>query len=319
MNKTLVIGASGQIGSELVTKLRQVYGEENIVAADIRSLDKYEIDGPFENLDIMEAGKVKEIIKKHNIDIVYHLVAVLSAKGEENPLFAWNLNMNSLLELLEFAREGIVKRIFWPSSIAVFGLNTPKQNTPQNSFMDPTTVYGISKLTGERWCEYYFEKFGVDVRSLRFPGLIGYKSLPGGGTTDYAVDIFHKALNGEVFECFLKENTRLPMMFMPDAIDSMLKIMDTDAKSVKIRSSYNLAAMSFTPNELYREIRKHIPEFKINYKPDRRQQIADSWPDSINDNPARQDWKWSHQYDLVKMTAEIIKKLPEYYSFPKNQ
>ncbi|MEQ8520059.1 MAG: NAD-dependent epimerase/dehydratase family protein [Cytophagales bacterium] len=315
MKKILVIGASGQIGSELVTKLREMHGGENVVAADLKKLKKYEIDGPFEKLDILKEKRVLDLIKKYDIDDVYHLVAVLSAKGEDNPMFAWNLNMDSLLELLEFARNGIIKRIFWPSSIAVFGTDTPKDNTPQNTIMNPDTVYGITKLAGERWCEYYFRKFNVDVRSLRFPGLIGYKSLPGGGTTDYAVDIFHKALKGETFECFLQKNTRLPMMFMPDAINSILKIMTAKHENVKIRSSYNLAAMSFTPEELYYEIKKHRPEFEIDYKPDFRQKIADSWPDSIDDTSARIDWDWSHAYDLEKMSSIILENLPKHFKF----
>ncbi|QNL22593.1 NAD-dependent epimerase/dehydratase family protein [Hyphobacterium sp. CCMP332] len=315
MKKILVIGASGQIGSELVTKLREMHGGENVVAADLKKLKKYEIEGPFEKLDILKEKRVLDLIKKYDIDDVYHLVAVLSAKGEDNPMFAWNLNMNSLLELLEFARNGIIKRIFWPSSIAVFGTDTPKNNTPQNTIMNPDTVYGITKLAGERWCEYYFRKFNVDVRSLRFPGLIGYKSLPGGGTTDYAVDIFHRALKGETFECFLQKDTRLPMMFMPDAINSILKIMTANHENVKIRSSYNLAAMSFTPEELYYEIKKHRPDFEIDYKPDFRQKIADSWPDSIDDTSARVDWDWSHEYDLEKMSSIILENLPKHFKF----
>ncbi len=315
MKKILVIGASGQIGSELVTKLREMHGGDNVIAADLKKLKSYEIDGPFEKLDILKEKRVLELIKKYGIDDVYHLVAVLSAKGEDNPMFAWNLNMNSLLELLEFAREGIIKRIFWPSSIAVFGSDTPKDKTPQNTVMNPDTVYGITKLAGERWCEYYFKKFNVDVRSLRFPGLIGYKSLPGGGTTDYAVDIFHKALNGETFECFLKNDTRLPMMFMPDAINSILKIMSAKHEDVKIRSSYNLAAMSFTPEELYYEIKKHHSDFEIEYKPDFRQKIADSWPDSIDDTSARVDWEWSHEYNLERMSSIILENLPKHFKF----
>ncbi len=315
MKKILVIGASGQIGSELVTKLREMHGGENVVAADLKKLKKYEIDGPFEKLDILKEKRVLDIIKKYDIDDVYHLVAVLSAKGEENPMFAWGLNMNSLLELLEFARNGIIKRIFWPSSIAVFGSDTPSENTPQNTIMNPDTVYGITKLAGERWCEYYFKKFNVDVRSLRFPGLIGYKSLPGGGTTDYAVDIFHKALSGETFDCFLQKDTKLPMMFMPDAINSILKLMAADGEKVKIRSSYNLAAMSFTPEELFYQIKKHIPDFKINYNPDFRQKIADSWPNSIDDLSARVDWDWSPEYDLETMCSEILEKLPQHFKF----
>lgn len=315
MKKSLVIGASGQIGSELLTSLRQLYGAENVIAADIRKPEQNEIDGPFENLDILEEGRMREIIKQYDIDEVYHLVAVLSAKGEDNPMFAWNLNMNSLLEMLEFAREGVIRKIFWPSSIAVFGKNTPKHNTPQRTVTEPDTMYGITKLAGERWCEYYFKKYRVDVRSLRFPGLIGYKSLPGGGTTDYAVDIFHKAMAGETFNCFLSEDSALPMMYMPDAIESILKIMQADGDKVKIRSSYNLSAISFSPKEIYEEIRKYHPDFKIAYHPDHRQKIADSWPDSIDDSEARKDWAWQHKYDLQTMVKEILNGLPEYFKF----
>jgi nucleoside-diphosphate-sugar epimerase len=315
MDKKLVIGASGQIGSELVSKLREMHGGESVIAADLRKLDRYEIDGPFEQLDILESGRLKEIIKTYDIKEVYHLVAVLSAKGESDPQFAWNLNMQSLLEILDFAKDGLINKVFWPSSIAVFGPGTPHNNTPQATIMDPDTVYGISKLAGERWCEYYFKKYKVDVRSLRFPGLIGYKSLPGGGTTDYAVDIFHKALMGKNFECFLKADTKLPMMFMPDAIDSIIGIMQTDKSDIKIRSSYNLSAMSFNPEELFQEIKKSIPNFEISYAPDFRQAIADSWPDSIDDSEARKDWNWNNQYDLSEMCSMILNKLPEHFNF----
>lgn len=313
--RKLVIGASGQIGSELVTKLRKQHGADNIIAADLRRLDKYEIDGPFLKLDILEQGRLKEVIQENDISEVYHLVAVLSAKGENDPLFAWKINMDSLLEILEFAREGLIKKIFWPSSIAVFGPDTPSINTPQNTVMNPNTVYGISKQAGERWCEYYNSKYGVDVRSLRFPGLIGFKSLPGGGTTDYAVDIFHSALKGEEYNCFLREDCALPMMFMPDAIDSIIGIMEADGDDLSVRSSYNLSAMSFTPKEIFEEIKSHIPAFQITYQADFRQKIADSWPDSIDDSIARQDWNWSHKYDLKQMVEKILNELPKYFDF----
>jgi len=313
MEKILIIGAAGQLGSELTKSLCEMYGEEQVIATDINesAADKFDFCR-FELLNVMDKDQLRNLVKNNNITQIYHLAAILSATGEKNPMFAWQLNMESLLQVLELAREFKLNKIYWPSSIAVFGPNTPMKNTPQHCIMDPNTVYGISKQAGERWCEWYFHKHKVDVRSLRYPGLIGYKSLPGGGTTDYAVDIYHKAIDGEVFECFLAENTYLPMMYMPDAIKATLDLMHAPAEKVKIRSSYNLSAISFSPNEIYQSIRQHYPEFKIQYNPDFRQAIADSWPDSIDDNAARMDWGWSHEYDLKKMTGDILANLPEF-------
>lgn len=307
--RILVIGSMGQIGTELVEELRIKYGVENVIAADIKDVDKKSKTGPYETLNVLNAKRLFEIIKQYNIGEVYLLAALLSATAEANIKFAWDLNMNGLFNVLDLAKEKQIDKVYWPSSIAVFGPNTPKQNTPQYTIMEPSTVYGISKQTGERWCEYYFNKFGVDVRGLRYPGLIGYKSAPGGGTTDYAVHIFHEAMKEKRYECFLNESTMLPMMYMPDAIRATISIMESDASKIKIRSGYNIAGMSFTPNEIAAEIRKHIPEFSISYRPDSRQQIADSWPQSINDKEAREDWGWLPKYDLNEMTADMLKNI----------
>jgi nucleoside-diphosphate-sugar epimerase len=309
MSNILVIGANGQLGSELVTSLRAKYGHENVLATDIREPENP--DGPFEILDIMQADKLGEIVSEFKINEIYHLAAFLSAKAENYPQFAWDLNMQGLLNVLNIAKDNTSIRVYWPSSIGVYGPSTPKQNTPQNTLMDPNTVYGISKLAGERWCEYYHEKYGVDVRSLRYPGLIGYKSLPGGGTTDYAVDIFYKAIQGEDYECFLNQDAYLPMMFMEDAVDATIAIMDAPADKIKIRSSYNLAAMSFSPEEIFDKIKEAYPAFQISYKPDFRQAIADSWPQSIDDSEARTDWGWSHKYDLDKLVAVMLVNLEQ--------
>lgn len=312
MDKILIIGANGQLGTELTSKLRELKGEENVIATDVRESSSE--GGPFERLDIMDEASYYDILRRYKIDQVYHLAAILSAKGEQDPVFAWNLNMKSLLTVLESGRNQ-VRKIYWPSSIAVFGPRSPKENTPQHTIMDPITVYGISKLAGERWCEYYFMKFGVDVRSLRYPGLVGWKALPGGGTTDYAVDIFHKAIAKETYKCFLDENTRLPMMYMEDAINATVQLMESDAKKIKTRSSYNLAAMSFTPKELSEEmIHQHSP-LEIQYHPDFRQAIADSWPDSIDDSEARSDWGWSHKYDLAQLTKIMLESLRRHTIF----
>lgn len=308
MDKILIIGACGQLGTELTIKLRELKGKENVVASDLRGPVELIKDGPFEQLNILEKESFHSILKKHEINQVYHLAAVLSAKGEQDPNFAWRLNMESLLTVLEAGKEQLSK-IYWPSSIAVFGPSTPRNNTPQQTIMDPNTVYGISKQAGERWCEYYHEKYGVDVRSLRYPGLIGYKALPGGGTTDYAVDIFHKAIPGEPFECFLKEDTSLPMMYMDDAVKATIDLMESPNEEIKVRSSYNLAAMSFTPAEIVAEITKHYPGFKISYNPDFRQKIADSWPSSIDDGEARADWGWSHSFGLPELVETMITNL----------
>jgi nucleoside-diphosphate-sugar epimerase len=305
----LVIGANGQIGSELVEELRRIYGDKNVIATDIKPATADSLHhGPFEQLDVLDFVKTREIITKNKVKQVYLLAALLSATAEQKIKSAWRLNMESVLGLLDIAKEEKLK-LFWPSSIAVFGPTTPQTDTPQITVTEPTTVYGISKLAGERWCDYYFQKFGVDVRSLRYPGLIGYKTEPGGGTTDYAVHIFHEALRTKTYECFLSENTRLPMMYMHDALKATIQLMDADAGKVKIRSSYNVAAMSFTPAELAAEIKKHIPDFKISYKPDVRQQYADSWPKSIDDSAARKDWGWKHDFDLSKMTEDMLQHI----------
>jgi len=306
----LVIGASGQIGTELVIELRSRYGNENIVASDLNTASTEVLEsGPFEQLDVMNRELLHQIVVHYNIGQVYLLAALLSATAEQKVMPAWNLNMYGLFYVLEMAKEGIIDKIYWPSSIAVFGPNTPKLNTPQSTITEPTTVYGISKLAGERWCEYYFNRYGVDVRSLRYPGLIGYKSNPGGGTTDYAVDIFHKAVSGQPFECFLSENTRLPMMYMHDAIRATIGLMEVESEKVKIRSSYNISGFDFTPAELANEIRKHIRDFKITYNPDFRQAIADSWPSSLDDSRAREDWGWKNEYSLEMMTADMLSHL----------
>ncbi|GAB4246817.1 MAG: NAD-dependent epimerase/dehydratase family protein [Ekhidna sp.] len=315
MSKILVIGACGQLGTELTLKLRELKGHDNVIASDIRQeAVKLIADGAYEQLDIMDKDRFHEILKSHDIQEVYHLAAVLSAKGEQNPDFAWKLNMESLLTVLEAGKDQL-KKIYWPSSIAVFGPNTPKENTPQDTIMAPNTVYGISKLAGERWCEYYFQKYGVDVRSLRYPGLIGYKALPGGGTTDYAVDIFHKAIADETYQCFLREDTMLPMMYMDDAVKATIDLMESPSENIKVRSSYNLAAMSFTPAQIADEIRKHYPSFDVTYEPDFRQAIADSWPGSIADSAAREDWGWSHEYGLEKLVETMLKNLKETFVF----
>lgn len=313
MERVLIIGAAGQLGSELTQALANIYGEDNTIATDInpKSLEKLDFCKTGV-LDVMDRDAVRKLVKNENVKQIYHLAAVLSATGEKNPLFAWHLNMESLLFILELAKEEKLDKIYWPSSIAVFGPNTPKTNTPQYCVKEPNTVYGISKQAGERWCEYYFQKYGVDVRSLRYPGLIGYKSLPGGGTTDYAVDIYHKAIAGEHFVSFLSEDSYLPMMYMPDAIKATLDLMHSPKEKVMIRSSYNLSGMSFSPKEIYESIKKHYPNFSISYQPDFRQSIADSWPDSIDDSKAREHWGWRHDYDLEKMTADILNHLPSY-------
>jgi nucleoside-diphosphate-sugar epimerase len=306
--KILVIGSSGQIGTELVQNLRTIYGIENVIASDLKLSDQSK-DGPFEIVDVLNASSLLEIVKRHKVTQVYLLAALLSATAEKMPKFAWDLNMNGLFNVLDLAKEKIIKKIYWPSSIAVFGPNTPKDDTPQYTIMEPSTVYGISKQAGERWCEYYFNKYNVDVRSLRYPGLIGWKSAPGGGTTDYAVHIFHEALKTGSYECFLSENATLPMMYMPDAIKATIGIMEADNTKIKIRSSYNLAGFSFSPKDIAQEIAKHIPHFKISYKEDSRQQIADSWPRSIDAKEAFKDWGWKPEYDLEKMTSDMIKNL----------
>ena len=308
--KILIIGACGQIGTELTHKLRKIYGTENVIASDIRKLNNDVVNsGPFEVVNALDFNQIEHLVEVHQIDEIYLMAALLSATAEKNPAFAWDLNMNSLFHVLNLAKAKKIKKIFWPSSIAVFGPTTPKENTPQYTIMEPSTVYGISKQSGERWCEYYHNIFGVDVRSVRYPGLISWSSPPGGGTTDYAVDIYYKALSDGKYESFLSSETKMPMMYMDDAIDATIKIMSAPAEQIKIRSSYNLAAMSFTPTEIAAEIKKHIPEFTITYNPDFRQKIADSWPASIDDNSARTDWNWKHEFDLESMTKDMLEHL----------
>ena len=306
-DRILIIGSSGQIGTELVIELRKIYGNENVIASDIRiSTNKVMDSGPFEYLDIMNEALLRDIVKKYNISQVYLLAALLSATAEKNIELGWRLNTRSHSHVLDLAKDGLIKKIFWPSSIAVFGPTTPKESTPQYTIMEPSTVYGITKQAGERWNEYYFNKFGVDVRSLRYPGLIGWKADPGGGTTDYAVDIFHHAIKTGKYTSFISENSRLPMMYMKDAIRATIELMEAPATDVKIRSSYNLAGVSFSPKEIAAEISNHIPNFEINYTVDYRQEIADSWPSSINDKNACEDWGWKMEYDLKKITADMI-------------
>ena len=307
--KILITGANGQIGRVLTEELRKIYGTESILATDITKLP-ITVE-PFEFLDILNAQRLKEIVHDHNVTQIYHLAAILSANGEWNPIKTWNINLNGLLSILEIAREREMDKIFFPSTIAVFGNTTPRINTPQDVPLLPTTVYGMSKCTGELWCNYYHQRYGVDVRSLRYPGIIGWQSLPAGGTTDYAVEIFHAALKSGHYECFLAENTRLPMMYMNDAIKATIDLMNASKESIAIRSSYNLAAMSFTPAEIASEIRKHIPNFTITYKPDFRQGIASSWSESIDDSKARQDWNWKPSYDLASMTSDMLLHLKE--------
>lgn len=307
--KILIIGSSGQIGTELVIELRMIHGNENVIATDLKtSSEEVMNSGPFEYLDVMDEALLRDIVNRYNISQVYLLAALLSATAEKNIELGWQLNTRSHSHVLDLAKDGLIKKIFWPSSIAVFGPTTPN-NTPQHAIMEPNTVYGISKLAGERWNEYYFNKFGVDVRSLRYPGLIGWKSVPGGGTTDYAVDIFYNAIKHGKYTSFISENTQLPMMYMSDAIRATIQIMQAPANQIKIRSSYNLAGVSFSPKEIADEISKHIANFEISYNIDYRQEIADSWPSSINDLNAQQDWGWRKKYDLENITKDMIANL----------
>ena len=305
----LVIGAKGQIGSELVEELRRINGDVNVIATDIKlPSDDFIKSGPFYQLDVLDFPKLLEIIKKHNVRQVYLLAALLSAVAEQKMKAAWKLNMESLIGLLEIARDEKLK-LFWPSSIAVFGPSTPKENTPQFTITEPATVYGISKLAGERWCEYYYKKFNVDVRSIRYPGLISYKTEAGGGTTDYAVEIFHEAVLNRQYESFLSKDTFLPMMYMRDALRATISLMNCNSNTITIRSSYNVASMSFSPQQLADEIIKHIPDFKITYKPDVRQQYADSWPKSIDDSFARKDWAWKPEFNISTMTEDMLQHI----------
>lgn len=305
----LILGACGQIGTELTVKLRKVYGNDNVIASDIREGNSEIMSGHFEIIDATDRDTIESVIKKYKVTQVYLMAAMLSATAEKNPMKAWELNMNSLLIVLELAKEKLINKIYWPSSMAAFGPTSPKINTPQQTIMEPSTVYGISKISGEHWCNYYHQKFGVDVRSIRYPGIISWKTRPGGGTTDYAVDIYFNAIKDKKYECFLAEDTRLPMMFMDDAVNATIQIMQADAKDIKIRTSYNLTAISFTPHEIANEIKKHIPDFEISYKPDFRQQIAESWPQIIDDSSARKDWNWNHKFDLKTMTTEMLENI----------
>ena len=311
--KILIIGACGQIGTELTAKLRANYGVNNVIASDIRKLNNDVVNnGVFEVINALDYNQIEHLIEQYQITDVYLMAALLSATAEKNPAFAWDLNMNSLFHVLNLAKAGKIKKIFWPSSIAVFGPTTPRHNTPQYTIMEPSTVYGISKQTGERWCEYYNKQYGVDVRSIRYPGLISWSTEAGGGTTDYAVDIYHKAITDGKFTSFLSENTELPMMYMDDAIKATIGIMQAPSEKIKIRSSYNLAAMSFTPKQIGEEIQKHYTNFELSYEPDFRQKIADSWPASIDDTSAREDWGWKNDFGIENMTVDMFKNLKEH-------
>jgi nucleoside-diphosphate-sugar epimerase len=313
--KILIIGACGQIGSELTFKLRERYGAESVIASDIsKSNPEVVSTGIFEIIDAQDKEGIRKCIEAYEVDTVYLMAAMLSATGEQFPQKTWDLNINSLFNVLDLAKAGLVNKVFWPSSIAVFGATTPKMNTPQHTVTEPTTVYGMTKLVGERLCEYYYNHYGTDVRSLRYPGIISWRTEPGGGTTDYAIDIFHKAISEKRYKCFLKADAELPMMFMDDAIDATIEIMEADSKLLSVRSSYNLAAVSFTPKELGEAIKGHIPDFEITYDPDYRQEIAETWPCSIDDSRAREDWNWSHRYNLEAITKEMITQLSDAYS-----
>lgn len=313
--RTLVIGAAGQIGTDLVLRLRNELSASSVIATDVKDIPRGELldSGPFQVLDVLDFNSVARIIDQNDVREVYLLAALLSATAEQNPKLAWKLNMEGLFNVLDIAREKKGLRIFWPSSIAVFGPSTPRINTPQRTVMEPVTVYGVSKQAGERWCEYYHSKYKVDVRSIRYPGLISYKSPPGGGTTDYAVDIFHKAITNGSYTCFLEKDTMLPMMYMPDALDATLNLMSAASDRISIRSSYNVSAISFTPEMLAAEIRSHIPGFTVDYEPDFRQAIADSWPGTIDDSMARKDWGWQERFDLTSMTEDMLEHIRQLY------
>lgn len=311
MEKILVTGAVGQIGSELVEALREKYGNNNVVATGHKTKPTEEMReaGPFEFIDVVKKESIEEMIKKYDIDTIYHMAAILSAVGEKNPQLAFRVNIIGLYNVLELGREYELERIMVPSSIAVFGPDTPKDNTPNETILRPTTMYGVSKVSGELLCDYYFKRFGLDVRGVRYPGIISYKTLPGGGTTDYAVEIFYEAIKNKYYECFLQKDTYLPMMYMPDAIRGIMELAEADVDELEHHSDFNLAAISFSPAELVNEIKRIIPDFEVDYRPDFRQEIADSWPNSIDDSPAREEWGWEHEYDLRKMTEDMIEKL----------
>lgn len=310
MKKILVIGAAGQIGTDLTIELRNRFGAENVIATDIKMASEEVMNGgPFENLDAMDKKRIAAVLEEYEITEIYHLAAILSGNAEKNPRWAWDLNMNSLFNVLDIAKEKGVNKIFWPSSMGAFGPSTPEWDTPQVTVMEPTTVYGISKQAGERWVEYYFDKYDMDIRSLRYPGLISWKTEAGGGTTDYAVEIFYEALKCAKYECFLSEDMALPMMYMDDAVKATIQLMEAPAENIKVRSSYNLGGISFTPKELVEEIRKYIPELEVTYNPDFRQQIAESWPRRISDEAAQKDWGWKDEYDLEKMTKVMVENI----------
>ncbi|MCB0534204.1 MAG: NAD-dependent epimerase/dehydratase family protein [Lewinellaceae bacterium] len=307
----LIIGAGGQIGTVLTEALRELYGDDCVIASDLNPLENQ--SGPSEILNAMDGQALEEVVKKWRINQIYHLAAILSAKGENDPMWAWDINMASLFNVLEIARQRSLSKVYFPSSIAVFGREAAHQDTPQYEVLIPETVYGISKVAGENWANYYYRRYGVDVRSLRYPGIIGYQSMPGGGTTDYAVDIYHYAIQNKPYECFLSADTRLPMLYMPDAIRATIELMEAQANRLSVRTSYNLAGMTFSPDEVANSIRKQMPNFKINYKPDFRQAIADSWPASIDDAAARHDWNWRPEYDLDAMTRDMLHHLAMKY------
>ena len=308
----LIIGANGQLGSVLCRELQKIHGKDNVIASDIYSNSTF--DGVFEIIDATDLKAIENIVNKYAVNQIYHLAAILSAKGEKNPLKTWDLNISMMLNVFEVARNNNVKKVFFPSSIAVFGDKAPLENTPQSIFLNPATVYGMTKVAGENWAQYYFNKYGLDIRSIRYPGIIGYQSMPGGGTTDYAVEIYHSAVKQEKYSCFLNPETKLPMIFMDDAIRSTIELMQAPKKSIKTRTSYNLGSMSFSPNEIALEIQKLYPNFKMEYNVDFRQEIADKWPNSINDDEARKDWNWKPKYDLKLMTVLMLEKLEEKYN-----
>ncbi|MDH7445205.1 NAD-dependent epimerase/dehydratase family protein [Aquimarina sp. 2201CG14-23] len=309
--KILIIGANGQLGSVLTEELKNKFGDENVIASDLKERDNY--NGIFEIIDATDSNRIEEVVTKYEINQIYHLAAILSAKGEETPLITWDINMKTLFNVLEVSRRNKIDRVFFPSSIAVFGEGAPLDNTPDDAYLNPATVYGISKAAGENWAQYYFLRYGLDVRSIRYPGVIGYQSLPGGGTTDYAVDIYHKAVLKEEFSCFLKEDATLPMIFMDDAIRATIELMDAPKKDINVRTSYNIAGISFAPAEIVAEIRKLYPDFKVKYEPDFRQEIASRWPRSIDDASAASDWGWKPKFDLKDITEVMIQKLQEKY------
>ena len=308
----LIIGANGQLGSVLSKELQKIHGKDNVIASDVYSSSTF--DGVFEIIDATDIKAIENIVNKYAVNQIYHLAAILSAKGEKNPLRTWDLNMKMMLNVFEVSRTSNVKKVFFPSSIAVFGDKAPLENTPQSAFLNPATVYGMSKVAGENWAQYYFNKYGLDIRSIRYPGVIGYQSMPGGGTTDYAVDIYHSAVKQEKYSCFLNPETKLPMIFMDDAIRSTIELMQAPKENIKTRTSYNLGSMSFSPNEITEEIQKLYPNFKVEYNADFRQEIADKWPKSINDDEARKDWNWKPKYDLESMTVLMLEKLKEIYN-----